>query len=68
MDLNQLLHAHQMAVMGQAQTPDRARRAAYDDAIALLAGRIRKRRREGGADVRAGRFVTGEKIPAYRDR
>jgi hypothetical protein len=60
MDLNQLLHAHQIAKMGHAQTPDHARRAAYADAMALLAARIHDLRKAGGADVLAAPFVAGD--------
>jgi hypothetical protein len=68
MDLNQLLHAHQLAMVGQARAPDRARRAAYCDAISLLACRIRRARKAGGVDVLSAVFVTGEPIVVYHDR
>ena len=68
MDLNQLLFAHQLAMIGQTSAPDRARRAAYDDTLALLAGRISRLRTQGGAAMHTVPFVVGEPIPAYRDR
>ena len=61
MDMNQLLHAHQIAVFGKARTTASAPRAAYRDTIVLLAGRIRDLREDGGADVNAARFVIGDR-------
>ena len=60
MDMNQLLHAHQIAVIGKARTTARGPRAAYRDSIALLAGRIRDLREDGGADVSAARVIVGD--------
>ena len=57
MDMNQLLHAHQIALIGKARTTLKAPRAAYGDTIALL--------EDGGVDVGAGRFVTGEPVAEY---
>jgi hypothetical protein len=68
MDLNQLLHAHQIAMVGEARAETRAHRAAYGDTIAALAERIRDLRDESGADVDAGPFIEGEPIAEYRDR
>lgn len=68
MDLNQLLHAHQIAKFRQASAPDRAARADHGDEMALLATRIRALREESGADVSAAPFVVGEPIANYRDR
>lgn len=64
MDLNQLLHAHQIAAMGEARAPDRARRAAYADDVTQFAVRIRRLREDGGADVRGAPFVVGERAAA----
>lgn len=61
MDMNQLLHAHQIAVFGKSRTTASAPRAAYRDTITLLAGRIRDLREDGGADVSAARFVIGDR-------
>jgi hypothetical protein len=55
-------------MVGQARAPDRARRAAYCDAISLLACRIRRARKAGGVDVLSAAFVTGEPIVVYHDR
>ena len=60
MDMNQLLHAHQIAVIGKARTTASAPRAAYRDTIALLAGRIRDLRADGGAAIGPARFVVGD--------
>jgi hypothetical protein len=68
MDMNQLLHAHQIALIGKARTTLKAPCAAYGDTIALLAGRIQALREDGGADVGAGRFVTGEPVAEYLAR
>jgi hypothetical protein len=68
MDMNQLLHAHQMAQIGQATAPDHARRAAYADTLTILVTRIRTLRGDGGADVSAAQFVEGEPVADYRDR
>ena len=68
MDLNQLLHAHQIAKFGQASVGNRAARADHADAMALLAARIRALRAESGANVSAAPFVAGEPIADYRDR
>ncbi|WP_273678473.1 hypothetical protein [Erythrobacter fulvus] len=68
MDLNQLLHAHQIALVGESRARTRRNRAAYGDAVAVLACRIRHERDAGGADIGAARFVVGEPIAAYRDR
>lgn len=68
MDLNQLLHAHQLAKTGHARAPDRASRAAYADTLTILATRIRSLREDSGADVSAARFVVGEPVADYQDR
>jgi hypothetical protein len=68
MDMNQLLRAHQIALMGEARAATRVRRAAYDDTLVLLAGRIRQLRIEGGVDTGEAWFLVGDQIPAYRDR
>lgn len=68
MDMNQLLHAHQIAKMGEAQATTRAERAAHADTMAHLATRIRTTRAQAGADVDSAPFVAGEPIAAYRDR
>jgi hypothetical protein len=68
MDLNQLLHAHQIAKIYAAQAPSGAERAAHADTMAHLATRIRTTRAQAGADVDTAPFVAGEPIAAYRDR
>ncbi|WP_086607199.1 hypothetical protein [Erythrobacter donghaensis] len=68
MDLNQLLHAHQIALVGESRATTRAGRDAFGDAITLLAARIRHTRTIAGADVTAARFVVGEPVEHYRDR
>lgn len=68
MDLNQLHHAHQVAMIGQSHAASHARRLAYADTIAILARRIRRSRKAGGAAVCAAPFVTGDPIPAYWNR
>jgi hypothetical protein len=68
MDLNQLLSAHQIALMDEAEADDRAHAAAYGDTVAALAVRIRSLREDGGADVDAARFVAGEPEGDYFER
>ena len=68
MDMNQLLSAHQIALIEEAQSDTRAHAAAHADTIAALAVRIRSLREDGGADVEDGTFVAGEPIADYRDR
>ena len=65
MDMNQLLHAHQIALIGKARTTAHGPRAAYRDTIALLAGRIRDLRADGGDLDLRGRYVN---VPGVRFR
>jgi len=64
MDMNALLRAHQIALVGKTRATTLSRRAAYRGAITALASRIRRTRKAGGADVDAARFVVGESGPA----
>jgi hypothetical protein len=68
MDMNQMLRAHQIALVGEARAKSPARRAAFSGAIKALATRIRRARKAGGADVDAARFIIGEPRIAYTDR
>lgn len=68
MDMNQLLHAHQIAVIGKARTTAHGPRAAYRDTIALLAGRIRDLCADGGAEVGTARFVVGDPVVPEQTR
>lgn len=60
MDMNALLRAHQIALVGKSRATTLSRRAAYRGSIAALASRIRSMRKAGGADVDTDRFVAGE--------
>lgn len=68
MDMNQMLRAHQIALVGEARATSRSRRAAYGGAIKALATRIRRARKAAGADVSGARFIIGEPRIAYADR
>jgi hypothetical protein len=68
MDMNQLLHAHQIAVIGEAAADTCDSRAVFEDKVVLLAARIRDLRIQGGADTSAATFITGDAIPACLDR
>jgi len=68
MDMNQLLRAHQIALMDQARAANRARRAEHDDTLERLAGRIHDLRVESGANTRDAWFLIGDPVPEYRDR
>jgi hypothetical protein len=68
MDLNQLLHAHQIAKVDLARAETRAERDGHADTLSALATRIRTIREDGGADVEAAPFVVGEPLADYFDR
>ena len=68
MDLNQLLHAHQIAKVGHARAATRAERDGHADTLTLLATRIRTIREDGGADVEVAPFVVGEPEADYFER
>lgn len=68
MDLNKLLHDHQIAKFGQTKATTRTARADHADAMTLLATRIRTLREQAGVDVSAAPFVAGEPIADYRHR
>jgi len=68
MDLNQMLRAHQIALIGKARATNQTRRSAYEAAIKALATRIRRARKAGGADVTGPRFIIGDARTAYADR
>ena len=68
MDLNQLLHAHQIAKVDHARAGTRAERDGHADTLMLLATRIRTIREDGGADVEVAPFVVGEPEADYFER
>jgi hypothetical protein len=68
MDLNQLLHTHQIAKVNHARAGTRAERDGHADTLSALATRIRTIREDGGADVEAAPFVAGEPVADYFDR
>lgn len=68
MDINQMLRAHQIALVGKARATTRIRRAAFGGAIKALAIRVRRARQDGGADVNAAPFIVGEKVPHCDER
>ena len=63
MDMNQLLHAHQIAVIGKARTTASAPRAAYRDTIVLLAATLFPLLAVVSISLRPGNFATGSLIP-----
>lgn len=66
MDLNQLLHAHQLAVMSEARAVTRVETSVHAEHVTALAMRIRTLRAGAGADVSAEPpFVQGEPIVDY---
>jgi hypothetical protein len=66
MDLNQLLHAHQLAAMSEARAVTRAESSAHAEDVTALAVRIRTLRAGGGVDVSAeAPFVQGEPVTDY---
>ena len=68
MDMNALLHAHQIAKFGHTRAATPTARADHADDMADLATRIRTLRAESGADVETAPFVAGEEIAEYCDR
>lgn len=68
MDLNQLLHAHQIAKVSHARAATPTERDGHADTLTLLATRIRTLREDGGADVGSVPFVAGEQVADYRGR
>lgn len=68
MDLNQLLHAHQIAKVDHARAETRAERDSHGETLALLATRIRTLREDAGADVEIAPFVAGEPEADYFER
>ena len=68
MDLNQLLHDHQIAKARHASAGTRAERDGHADTLTLLATRIRSLREDGGADVEIAPFVAGEPEADYFER
>lgn len=60
MDLNELLHAHQLATMQAQRLQDPVERQNQFDLIALFAGRVRRLREEGGVSANPVAFLVGE--------
>jgi hypothetical protein len=68
MDMNQLLRAHQLAVVAEADALTRADRTTHGEDIAALADRIRSLRADSGVDVTSAPFVVGEPMADYFER
>jgi hypothetical protein len=68
MDMNQLLTAHQLAVVAEADADTRAARTVHGDAITALAVRIRSLRAGSGVDVSGAPFIVGEPEADYFER
>ncbi|HSF12236.1 MAG TPA: hypothetical protein VLA50_04620 [Erythrobacter sp.] len=66
--MNQLLSAHQLAVVAEAEADSRAARATHGEDITALAVRIRSLRAGSGADVSGAPFIVGEPVADYFER
>lgn len=62
MDLNQLLHAHQVAAMQVGKPEEGGDRPTQFDLVAIYARRIRLLREQGDCPAAANPFVHGETV------